>query len=330
MTKTQKNRGENFSSNFFSDLKASSFVQNLYQLHSNELLFGIRNSYVNLYYNCDSIAKITKNRNGQLQAELSDYYLTGKKSKCQLKLSIDDVCGKYSIITYNSEKKSTPEKKAQQALVVGNNSNPKSKWFCFDVEYKKSYANIDERKNNFSGRFDIIAISKKAPHQIAFIELKYGSGAIGGTSGIRKHISDFYTFSNVDKTGNSYFAQFKKEAISILLALTKIGVDVPKELQLIQEQDIDNKPLFAIITLNNNLDEKKHTPKMTMGAYLFNDYRWGKNRISSALKKGDYYDLIKHDKSFQPIFLFGKQTLPNLNIFDILDEKYYDKEIIPL
>lgn len=330
MAKTQKNRGQNFSSNFFSDLKESSLVQNLYQRHPSDLLFGIRNGYVNLYYNCDSIAKITKNRKGQLQAEISDYYLKGKKSESRLKLSADEVCDKYDIITMNSEHRSTPEKKAQQALVVGNNSNPNSKWFCFDVEYKKSYANTDDRKDNFTGRFDIVAISKAKPHQIAFIELKYGSGAIGGKSGIRKHISDFYTFNNVDKTGISYFAQFKEEAISILQALPKIGVDVPMELQLIQEQDIDNKPIFAIITLDNNLDEKKHTPKMTMGAYLFNDHRWGENRKSSELENGDYFDLINHDKSFQPIFLFGKQTLPKIGIRDILDESYYDKEIVTL
>ena len=66
-----------------------------------------------------------------------------------------------------------------------------------------------------------------------------------------------------------------------------------------------------------------------MSGYLFDDKRWGCQRVSRMVKQeGDYYKLIERNKSFKPVFLFSDATLPELRIFDILDRKYYDEEII--
>ena len=72
--------------------------------------------------------------------------------------------------------KSSKEKNAQQMLVMANNTNPTSKWFCFDIEYEQSIRN--QQKNHFVGRTDILAISKKSPHRLAVIELKYNKESI--------------------------------------------------------------------------------------------------------------------------------------------------------
>ena len=37
---------------------------------------------------------------------------------------------------------------------------------------------------------------------------------------------------------------------------------------------------------------------------------------------------IENDKSFKPVFLFSKATLPDLQIRDILDRKYYEVETV--
>lgn len=57
--------------------------------------------------------------------------------------------------------------------------------------------NIEQKDDSkFNGQFDILAISKEKPHKVALIELKYGSGALGGKSGIHKHIEDFKKYQD--------------------------------------------------------------------------------------------------------------------------------------
>jgi len=168
----------------------------LYKLlgeHKDELFIGVRNDYLNLYYNCDSIAKIEyKKRDEKIDCEIDKYYLDGnhynsKDKEKRYKIEQKEICKQYEVIKKHSNDKATPEKKAQSKLVLLNNENLDSNWFCIDVEYVKSFNNrADKKEADFNGRFDIIALSKMKPHKVALIELKYGSGAIGGTSGIYK------------------------------------------------------------------------------------------------------------------------------------------------
>jgi len=206
-------------------------LYSLYEKHSDELLIGVRNSYLNLYYNCDSIAKI-KFTNGSICCEIDKYYLDGKHYKRtdkekRIKIEPNKIVEQYEEIKENSNIKATPEKKAQSKLVFLNNGNKESNWFCIDVEYVKQFNNKQEKKeSDFNGRFDIIALSKKRPHRVALIELKYGSGAIGGISGIYKHVQDFSKFC--DK--NFFEGHLKQEIIEILKSQYELGIIVPFEM----------------------------------------------------------------------------------------------------
>lgn len=326
-------RGSGITPDFASTFKKSAFYMEVYTKHKDELILGVRNGYINLYYNCDSIGKISMRRDG-IRAEIAEFYINGRHGTGKkVLLTADEVSRLYdTMIKYSDTEKSTPEKKAQHQLVVSNNANPSSNWFCFDVEYKKAYLNTEDRKGNFNGRFDIMVISKDYPHRIAFIELKYGSGAVGGTSGIRKHIQDFVSFNGVDKYGKSYFECFKEEAISILHAEMALGVDVPTSLQSISAADIVSIPEFYVLTVDNNSYNGQTTPKMKMDGYLFKDKRWGARRISSSVKTdGDVFDLIKNDASFHVTFLFSPKRLSSsgiLGVTDILGDSSYDKEYI--
>ena len=202
-------------------------------------------------------------------------------------------------------------------MFIENNSNPDSEWFCIDIEYAKTGQH---------GRFDIIAISKERPHKVALIELKYGKHALGGDSGIRAHIKDFYQFF----TEADSFKNLKSELVSIIERLGELEVDLPLSIQKLREENIAPTPSFHIIVLNNNGEsEKESIPKQTISGYLFKDKRWECKRISPLIKKeGDYFKLINNDKSFPLTFLFSKSTLSNLGISDILSDKFYDKEII--
>lgn len=310
-------RGTSINQDFAGNFKKTLFYKEIYCKHKNEIIIGVRDSFINLYYNCDNIALIEVDK--PYQCKIDSYYTNGEKTI----LTDKELVSYYDTIKANSDKRNKLEKQSQQRLYMENNNNPSSKWFCIDVEYTKS---LQGKAHPEDWRFDIIAISKVSPFRVALIELKYGSGALKEPSGIRKHVKDFYSFFK-----NKKFEKLKLEIISIIKKLSLLGVEVPESLGNISCDDIVSEPEFYFITLNNNPAKigSENTPKMTMSGYLFGDKRWGCKRISSLInKQGDYYAITGHDKSFRPRFLFSKASLPCLQIKDILDRKYYDVETV--
>ncbi|MDX9914061.1 MAG: hypothetical protein RBS77_05795 [Candidatus Moranbacteria bacterium] len=311
------------SKNFVDAFKESELYE-LYQKHKDELIIGVRINYLNLYFNCDSIAKITYKK-GQICCEIDKYYIDGKhyKSKAKEKrFKIDPtlLCNHYSDIKKNSEKKATLEKKAQSKLVLLNNQNNDSNWFCYDVEWKKAFENKQEiEKAEFNPKFDIMAISKQKPHNVAIIELKYGSDAIGGKSGIYKHIEDFKKYQD-----KSYFN--KKEIVNTIKSQEMLGVEIPNEILNIEENNISSFE-FYVITLNNNAKTiNASTPKQTMSGYLFNDKRWNCKKLAKKRVEFKFGDVTTLNNPIHVKFLFSKQTLPNLRITDILNFNNYEKQ----
>lgn len=310
----------------FADAFGKCALSGLYEKHKDELFLGVRNNYLNLYYNCDSIAKI-KYANGTINCKIDKYYLGeehyyGKEKR--EKNGPEQIIERYEEIKRNSDAKITAEKKAQSKLVILNNNNKDSNWFCIDVEYVKQFHNSQERKEaGFNGRFDIIALSKKKPHRVALVELKYGERAIGGKSGISKHVEDFITFCN-----KGFFeGHMKQEIIEIVKSLKMLRVSVPFGLP--KEVDI-LAPEFFFITLDNNaVKENASTPKQTIAGYLFNDKRWGCKRLSTKESiQSRFGDITRKENEFHAAFLFSKETLKNLKINDIIDGSY-DEKIIP-
>ena len=303
----------------------------LYEEHKDELFIGVRNNYLNLYYNCDSIAKIEyKKREQKINCVIDKYYLDGnhynsKDKEKRYKIEQIEICKQYEVINKHSNDKATPEKKAQSKLVLLNNENLDSNWFCIDVEYVKSFNNrVEKSEADFNGRFDIITLSKMKPHKVALIELKYGSGAIGGRSGIYKHVEDFIKFCEKD-----YFeGQLKHEIIEIIKSQKELGIAVPFELP--ELFDILT-PEFHFITLNNNAKkENAGTPKQTMAGYLFNDKRWGCKKLTTKDSVEKMFgDITKKDNKFSATFLFSNATLDNIGITDIIDGAYNER-ILPL
>jgi len=302
----------------------------LYEKNKDELFIGVRNNYLNLYYNCDSIAKVKyiqpKGEKGKrIVCEIDKYYIDGDNS-ADKRRDPKEICSKYGAIKTRSDnkEKDNPEKKAQSKLVISNNNNEKSNWFCIDIEYIKQFNNnIEKEKANINGRFDIIAISKEQPHRVALIELKYGSGAIGGKSGIYKHIKDFIKFKEKELFEN----HLKQEIIDIIKSQKAIGISVPF--------DISKKaklvgPDFFVITLNNNPEKVNgSTPKQTMAGYLFKDKnRWTCKRQSKyCIEKEFGIDVTKKNNELYVKFLFSAATHENggiEKIIDILDENNYE------
>lgn len=303
-------RGTAIDKAFCEAFKRTKFYTEIYQKHKDEIIIGIRDRYINLYYNCDSIAKIYVDKPSI--AKLKSYY-TDEKARI---LSDKDYVSFYDIIKKNSDRGNKKEKQAQERLFIDNNSNPSSGWFCIDVEFTKSLRGKNTAED---WRFDIIAISKTAPYRVALIELKYGKEAIKEKSGVRTHVRDFYTFHKENRYEN-----LKDEIVSIVKSLQRIGVDVPYSFAGISTNKFAIYPEFYFITIDNNIAGAS-TPEQTMSGYLFKDKRWNCKKISkSVIEGGDYFTLTENDKDFKPIFLFSSATLPNIRIQDILDFDNYN------
>lgn len=56
MAKKHLLRGSGISEEFAERFVNSKFYTDLYQSHKDEIILGVRGDYLNLYYNCDSIA----------------------------------------------------------------------------------------------------------------------------------------------------------------------------------------------------------------------------------------------------------------------------------
>ena len=294
--------------------------------NKDEYLLCIRNNYIGIYYNSDRIAKVYVSRK-ELKAVINDYYLsvhreTQKREKgSEKRVTLEKIEERIETIKKNSDEryKSSKEKNAQQMLVMANNTNPTSKWFCFDIEYEQSIRN--QQKNHFVGRTDILAISKKSPHRLAVIELKYNKESIGGASGIAKHFKDFETFTK----SKPCVSNLKKEVKNIITDMKSLEIDIP---QFDLDYNNINDPEFYFICL---YDTPK-SPRGTVGGYLFDDIRknWQTKRISkhNIMKDlGTKYDIESTECPIKVKFLFKKVKSPrNLGITDILDTNQYDKE----
>lgn len=313
----------------FADAFIKSDLYKFYFKNKHELIIGVRNNYLNLYYNCDSIAKIKYTR-GSIRCVIDKYYLDGKhysrkKKEKHYVINQSQIINQYKDIKKNSNAKATKEKEAQSKLFILNNGNSNSNWYCIDVEYVKAFNNQAEKDNaNFNGRFDIIAISKTNPHRVALIELKYGKKAIGGKSGIYKHVMDFNNFM----ANNFFDMHLKQQIIEIIQSQLNLGIPIPFELP---KKEYFLAPEFYFITLNNNAEKLNgSTPKQTMAGYLFKDYRWDCKKLSTKYcVEIDFGDITKKGNKFHATFLFSKKTLDNLKINDIINGNY-DERIEPV
>ena len=313
----------------FADAFIKSDLYKFYLKNKHELIIGVRNNYLNLYFNCDSIAKIKYTR-GSIRCEIDKYYLDGKHYSSNDKekhyvINQNQIINQYKDIKKHSNAKATQEKVAQSKLFILNNENSNSNWYCIDVEYVKAFKNQTEKDNaNFNGRFDIIAISKSNPHRVALIELKYGNKAVGGKSGIYKHVRDFNKFMDKD----FFDRHLKQEIIEIIQSQLYLDILIPFELP--KKEDF-LLPEFYFITLNNKAEKlNASTPKQTMAGYLFKDYRWGCKRLSTKYcVETDFGDITKKSNKFHATFLFSRATLDNIEINDII-EGNYDERILPV
>ncbi len=116
------------------------------------------------------------------------------------------------------------EKEVQQTIVKENNTSSicnETDYFIIDIEYTQP---------EFDGRFDALAVywpknKRKNGHnlQLAFIEVKAGNNAIGGTSSIAKHYKSVIDFLN-NLTQNNEKEQFIQDIEKMIAQQRDLGL----------------------------------------------------------------------------------------------------------
>ena len=70
-------RGTSIDETFAESFKKTRFYRDIYYENKNDIIIGVRDSFINLYYNCDSIALIDVDKPGQ--CKIDSYYTNGEK-----------------------------------------------------------------------------------------------------------------------------------------------------------------------------------------------------------------------------------------------------------
>lgn len=205
--------------------------------NDNTLDLQIRDDYINIYYRGGSLLRVQKSGSGfEGEFDLVKYMRIQKKIKLErqedrkkrrsaekfrvrfstlgeVSLWMERVPHDKFLMDRYITNHPHEEREAQQWIVRENNYGSLAKstdYFICDIEFAQSAESF---------QFDMIAAhwpstgrSRKNTKDIglAFIEVKYGDGALAGTAGIDKHLKDMKAFLSKRGSLRSVASQMKK------------------------------------------------------------------------------------------------------------------------
>lgn len=247
---------------FIKDLKLGILAPFLERVQEDKTLcLEIREDYVNIYYRGCNIAEIKQSSDNQSYT----YSFNTKYFKQDvISLPSNKISGTTETANAVDWVDSFPilknaidlspkggEREFQQLVVRENNDyeiGNSTDYFICDIEYALGKA---------KGRFDLIAIkwlsdgtSRQQGQnlELAFIEKKYGDGAITGKSGIKKHIKDFAQYINDES------AQIHDEMTQLFNIKIELGLitGCSKKIESIQKINSKNKPEVILLLANHD------------------------------------------------------------------------------
>lgn len=219
-----------------------------------------RGSSVNIYYRGGSLFKISESR-GNFAIFFEKKYCSEHSTQLTSAPTIDYAVRNIPLYKQAMDwwfhKHPKNEREFQQVIARENNNHRKisgaTDYFIADIEFAED-----------GSRFDMVALKwlskssvRKDPSKVslALIEVKYGDGALEGTSGVKKHLDDFQSFLNdkprVEDFCNDMTSVFKQKCeLGLIDGLQqhqyrdlKISPENPEVILIFANHDPDSKRL---------------------------------------------------------------------------------------
>ncbi len=223
------------------------------------LMIAIRHDYINVYYRGGSILKLMEQSKHSYQASFDNgYFAAGQSISLPSTINTQDDAKNWVdsfqtlklAMDCHFSKNAKAEREFQQLVARENNNSTisnASEYFITDIEFADT---------DLGAKFDMLAIQWLANRRTngsncraALIEMKYGDGALSGTSGLMKHLQDFDEFvaskrySSLLLTMESQFNQLDQ------LGLLKFNkCSNPTKVKL----DVNAKPEVVFVLANHN------------------------------------------------------------------------------
>ena len=167
------------------------------------LMLAIRDGYINVYYRGGNILKVTERPEGFYQAYFDEQYNKSGQKMPNSPATITNQDDARKWVASFAERKNImdeyfsaygkSEREFQQLVARENN--------CSSISNETEYFIPDIEAADPLGRFDMMAIRWLARDRkngrkcrAALIEMKYSDGALGGKSGLLKHLRDMDSF----------------------------------------------------------------------------------------------------------------------------------------
>ena len=138
-----------------------------------------------------------------------------------------------------------------QQRILKENSSKDSNYLALDLEYQFEQGNIPKDQRIDKSRIDIVAIEKET-NDIVLFELKQGSGAVDGKSGIEDHIRK----TNIHIANTTFCENLRNDLSQIISQKIALGLlDCDKELvSHIQSSRIKMGFIFVTYTEQDEKD----------------------------------------------------------------------------
>jgi hypothetical protein len=208
----------------------------------------IRNNYVNIYYRGGNLCRIVF-RNNVYRMEFDKRYAKLKEHQDFIgnmeAWSINTWVGNIPYLKTIMDRSGAlyAEKEFQQLIVWENNRSRicnDTDYYIADIEYQMAIS--DENGKQRQRRLDMVAIKWPSTHsghrnnknlRLAFIEVKYGDGALNDIAGIAEHIRDWHHLLENKEKWN----ELRDDALRVFNQKVKLKLfgKVPNEIESISE-----------------------------------------------------------------------------------------------
>jgi hypothetical protein len=274
------------------------------------LMLAIRDGFINIYYRGGSILRVTENEGGSYGGFFDERYnKTGKKiphtpaiieNQDDAKLWVVSLPVLKSFMNEFLSAYSKDEREFQQLVARENNNSSisnESDYFISDIEVSESTS---------KARFDMLAIKWPTTKRrsgnncrVAFIEMKYGDGALGGKAGMLKHLKDMDSLI----TNHESYTKLMSVIEHQFNQLDQLGLLKFNKGQRFTKVSLDpsQKPEIIFILAN-------HNPRASALKTILS------NPEITAYSKSEHFDLKFFVASFAGYGLF-KECMMNLSDF---------------